>query len=222
MKFAMLYSCGKDSALALHRMISEGHTPVCLIVTFNKDAGRSWFHGINNELLHEVSSSLGIPIVRCICTGDTYESEVERCLAQARDAGAEAGVFGDIDIEDHRKWNQDRCDAAGITCMLPLWQQQRESLVSETINEGFKAAIKCIDLSCLDASFLGETLDAALMDRIRATGADVCGENGEYHTFVFDGPIFKTPIPIRLGKKITFNTHAAIDIMLKSASESKK
>lgn len=214
MKFAMLYSCGKDSALALHRMISEGHTPACLIVTFNKEADRSWFHGVTEDLLDAVSASLDIPVIRCICTGDTYESEVERCLTQAREQGAEAAAFGDIDIEDHRIWNQARCDAAGLECVLPLWQETRESLVAETINEGFKAVIKCVDLSCLDESFLGETLDTALVDRISATGADACGENGEYHTFVYDGPLFKTPIPLHIGEKINLNTHAVIDITL--------
>lgn len=210
----MLYSCGKDSALALHRMIRKGHIPVCLIVTFNEQADRSWFHGVTEDLLDEVSASLDIPIIRCACTGETYQSEVERCLVQARDKGAEAAVFGDIDIEDHKIWNLTRCEATGLECILPLWQEPRETLVSEVIEEGFKALVKCVDLSCLDESFLGETLDEELVDRIKATGADACGESGEYHTFVFDGPLFKTPIPIQIGEKIVFDTHAVIDITL--------
>ena len=107
MKFAMLYSCGKDSALAFHRMVTAGHVPVCLIITYNSAANRSWFHGITTDLLEAVENSMGIPVIRCICTGDTYESEVERCLTEARRRGAKAAVFGDIDIEDHLAWNRE-------------------------------------------------------------------------------------------------------------------
>ncbi len=214
MKFAMLYSCGKDSALALSRMIDEGHTPVCLIVTYNKDADRSWFHGVTIDFLDAVSESLDIPVIRCVCTGETYQTEVERCLIEARARGAEAAVFGDIDIEDHRIWNKERCAHAGLEYVLPLWQESRTALTTEVIDKGFKALIKSVDLSRLDQSFLGETLDKTLVERITATGSDACGENGEYHTFVYDGPLFKTPISLHLGEKIDLGTHAVIDLCL--------
>ncbi|MCD7947543.1 MAG: diphthine--ammonia ligase [Oscillospiraceae bacterium] len=212
MKFAMLYSCGKDSALALHRMITAGHTPVCLIVTYNRTADRSWFHGVTNDLLDAVEDSMRIPVIRCICTGDTYDSEVERCLIAAHKSGAEAAVFGDIDMEAHLAWNQERCNRAGLACVNPLWHEPREILVHEVIDAGFKAIIKCVDLAHLDESFLGETLDRGWARRITATGADICGEYGEYHTFVYDGPIYKYPLPIRLGEKINLGNHAVIDI----------
>ena len=219
MKFAMLYSCGKDSALALYRMISEGHEPVCLITTYNEEANRSWFHGIQTSLLNAVSKSLRIPLLTCRCTGDTYQAKVEEALSQAKGQGAEAAVFGDIDIQDHLDWNQERCDAAGLTCVVPLWQQQREALVNESIKAGFKALIKCVDLSSLDKTFLGEILDEKTIARIAAKGADVCGENGEYHTFVFDGPIFNDPVPIVVGEIFDFETHAVIDITLAGEQE---
>lgn len=214
MKFAMLYSCGKDSALALHRQILAGDEPVCLIVTYNSEAGRSWFHGVTGELLDEVADSLGIPVLRCPCTGENYEQEVERCLKQAGEKGAEAAGFGDIDIEEHLDWNRQRCRNAGLQCLTPLWQESREKLVYETIDAGFKAVVKCVDLNALDQSFLGETLDRDLVARIAGAGADICGENGEYHTFVYDGPLFKKPINICRGEKIDMGTHAAIDITL--------
>lgn len=214
MKFAMMYSCGKDSALALHRMIAAGHIPVCLVTTYNKEADRSWFHGVASEVLNSISESLSIPILRAICTSETYQEEVERCLSQAKEMGAEAVVFGDIDIEDHLTWDRERCENVGLECVLPLWNQDRAELVAETIAAGFKAAITCVDLSCLDESFLGETLRGATVARIAATGSDVCGENGEYHTLVYDGPFFGTPIPLRFGEKISLGTHAVISISL--------
>jgi len=214
MKFAMLYSCGKDSALALYRMITEGNIPVCLIITYNSVANRSWFHGITSDLLEAVEDSTGIPVIRCICTGDTYESEVERCLTEARRMGAKAAVFGDIDIEDHRIWNRKRCERAGLQCLNPLWHESREALVYETIDAGFKAIIKCVNLAHLNEAFLGQTLDRELVGRIAASGSDICGENGEYHTFVYNGPIFKKPIPIYLREKINLGNHTIIEITL--------
>ncbi|REE78660.1 uncharacterized protein (TIGR00290 family) [Paenibacillus taihuensis] len=212
MKFAMMYSCGKDSSLALYRMINEGHTPVALISAFNQEQGRSWFHGIPEELLRSVSESLGIPLIICHCRPEDYNEAIEEGLRKAVQLGAESCVFGDIDIEGHREWNEQRCTHAGLTCVLPLWQEGRRALTEELIHAGFKAAIKIVQSDILDDSFLGQTLTADLVDRIEAAGADPCGENGEYHTFVYDGPLFPEPIPTKFGEIIDFKTHKAIDI----------
>ena len=215
MKFAMMYSCGKDSALALHRMMAAGHEPVCLIVTYNENAGRSWFHGVTIDLLEALSDSMGIPVVRCVCTGERYAEAVAECLCDAKELGAEAAAFGDIDIEGHLEWNREVCNRAGLRCVTPLWQESREALVHEMIDVGFKAVMKCVDTRCLDESFLGLTMDGALVERIAAAGVDVCGENGEYHTFVYDGPTYKNPVPIQLGKKIGLGDFSVIDMVLK-------
>ena len=212
MKFAMSYSCGKDSALALHKLIQAGHTPVCIVVAVNKDAGRSWFHGAGDALLDKVSQALGLPLIAARCNGDEYQEAFETALRQAKSLGAECAAFGDIDIEGHLQWNRDRCVAADLECVMPLWGMARTDAVSELLSAGFTARIKSIDKQYLDASFLGEALSPAIIERIAATGADICGENGEYHTFVSDGPIFKHPVPIELGDVIDLGTHAVIDI----------
>ena len=216
MQFVTSYSGGKDGALALCRMIDEGHRPVALITTVNAAQARSWFHGIREELMCAVSRSMDIPILFCRCGPDNYVQAFEQSLDEARQMGAEACVFGDIDIADHRAWNETRCANAGLEPVLPLWQADRESLVRELIDRGFRALIKTVSDS-LDASFLGQDLTLPLLDELKAAGACPCGENGEYHTFVYDGPIFAHPIAFTRGEIFDFGTHKALDI--KTGSE---
>lgn len=215
MKFAMSYSCGKDSALALYRMVQQGHEPVALVVTVNEAQQRSWFHGVQQELLESVSDSMGIPLVLCRCKPEAYAESFEAGLLRAKEMGATACVFGDIDEPGHREWDEARCKAAGLDCVLPLWQQNRETLTREGIETGLKAIVKIVQLSSLDVSYLGRILDWELAKAIQAAGADMCGENGEYHTFVCDGPLFRYPVPIQRGCVVQLGTHAAVDIILK-------
>jgi len=214
MNFAISYSGGKDSALALYRMLQQGHTPAAIITTVNIEQQRSWFHGIQSELLLVVSKSLQIPLIVCECTPDSYAQEFERGLKQARLMGADTCVFGDIDIAGHKAWNEERCQQAGLQCTLPLWGEEREALTREVINVGFKALIKIIDTSKLGSEFLGQTLAVPLIERMKLAGVDVSGENGEFHTFVYDGPIFASPISISLGETVDFGTHKAIDLRM--------
>ena len=220
MNFALSYSGGKDSALALHRMKQQGHTPVALITTVNIEQKRSWFHGIQNDLMLAAADSMGIPLIAAECVPDDYTREFEDALAEARRMGAEACVFGDIDIDGHKEWDEERCESAGLACLLPLWKQDREALVHETINAGFRAVIKIIQSDKLDESFLGQTLTIPLIEKMKALsangaeGIDICGENGEYHTFVYDGPGFARPVSFRTGGVIDFGAHKAIDIFL--------
>ena len=214
MNFVISYSGGKDSALALYRMMIQGHKPVAMVTTINKAQGRSWFHGIQSEFLTKVSESLDIPMISCACKPEEHEESFEKGLKEAKALGAEACVFGDIDIEGHSQWNHARCSAAELKCMLPLWHEEREALVREVIDHGFKAVIKIVQLKALDESFLGKTIDVELMKRIKSTGADPCGENGEYHTFVYDGPIFRFPIRFLAKETVDFGTHKAVDMVL--------
>ena len=212
MNFAISYSGGKDSALALYRMIKQGHIPVAMITTVDNSRDRSWFHGIQPVLLNKVSESLNIPIIICSCKPEEYAESFEKGLKEAKALGAEACVFGDIDIEGHLEWNQVRCEKIGLKCILPLWQEEREALVKEFVDYGFKAIIKIVQLKNLDESFLGKTLTYDIIERIKDTGSDPCGENGEYHTFVYDGPIFGRPINFSENGMVDFGTHSAIDI----------
>lgn len=193
-KFIMSFSGGKDSILALYRMIKKGYEPIALLTTVKKNQEKSWTHGLGKEFLHRISKSLDIPLLLVECDVNEYERKFEEALIKAKDMGATMCVFGDIDIERHKKWDVDRCKNAGIKAELPLWQQNREDLVYEFIDSGFTTIINKVNLKYMGIEFLGKELNREIIDDIKSTGSDACGENGEYHTFVVDGPLFKNRI----------------------------
>ena len=193
-KFVASYSGGKDSVLAIHRAVHAGLVPLELITTYNTDMNRSWFHGITENIIKKVSDSLAIPIRLIRTSGDQYEENFEKALADAKNRGTEVCVFGDIDIEGHLEWCSSRCEKVGLIPYFPLWQESRKKLVCEFIDSGFLAIITIVDTSRMPKNFLGEILSRKVADLIEESGADICGENGEYHTFVFDGPIFNNKI----------------------------
>lgn len=210
--FIMAYSCGKDSTLALYRMIKKGYKPACILITTGNGED-SWFHGINKNLVMKVSESLEIDLVFANCNSGTYEEDFVKALKEARDKyNAKICVFGDIDIELHRKWDLDMCKKAEIEGILPLWQEDREDLTLEFIRSGFKAVIKKVKLDILSEEFLGKVLDENLIIDIKKAGSDVCGENGEYHTFVVNGPIFKEEVKFNIIENKSKNNYGEIII----------
>lgn len=215
MKFVSAFSTGKDSMLALHRMVKEGHEPIGLLVMYNSGAERSWFHGADHRMIERISESLGIPVYYGASDGNDYMEAFEEQLLKAKEAGAEACVFGDIDIENHREWDEARCKAAGLKAVLPLWNEVREDLVRETIREGYTCIIKCLHEEELPAEFLGKALSEEVLSEMDKYGIDLCGENGEYHTVVLDGPLFKKKIEYSLGEILKLKYVTAVDILVK-------
>jgi len=211
-KFAISYSGGKDGALALYRAIQSGMEPVMLIVTYNTDESRSWFHGIPENTLKEIAGSLEIPVTIVRTTGERYAQDFETALRAAGAAGAQCCVFGDIDLQAHFDWCSARCEAAGLQALFPLWQESREKMVKEFIGAGFKAVITIVDTKQLDPIFLGRELSLETAEEIKAAGADICGENGEYHTFVTGGPLFKKDIKPVLGDPFSKDGYAILPI----------
>ena len=212
MKFAMSYSCGKDSTLALHKMLEQGHEPVCLVVMVKEDAGRSYFHGADSTMLERYGKALGLPMITCPAEGETYQSACETGLLKAKAMGAEAVCFGDIDIEQNRKWEEERCKAAGLLPCFPLWQQSREEIVYELIRLGYKCLIKSVNRTVLPMELLGTFLDETAILTMKSAGIDICGENGEYHTLAVDGPVFREPLVFQIGDNIEMGDYAAADI----------
>lgn len=209
-KVAISFSGGKDSMLALHRAILHGYKPIALITTVNKTNQESYFHNISIKLLEKVSISINIPLVLIECYGNDYEEQFIKTLKNLDVMGC---VFGDIDIETHREWGEAICKKSGIKSIFPLWKEKRENVVMEFLNLGYKAIIKKIDLKRLDRTFLGQTLNYELLDRFKNIGVDICGENGEYHTFVYDGPNFLKPIDIRIERKIIENEREILKLL---------
>ncbi|MCL2574412.1 MAG: diphthine--ammonia ligase [Defluviitaleaceae bacterium] len=212
MKFVTSYSGGKESALALYRMIKQGHEPIALITTYNDSAERSHFHGLPEAVLKDVSDALGIPLWLIKTKDENYAKDFEAALLKAKEQGAQACVFGDIDIEGHRAWCTERCDKVGISAAFPLWGESRKDVVKEVIDSGFVANITTIDTKYLSQDFLGQQLTASLATCIANSGADICGENGEYHTFVSDGPIFTYPIEFAFGQCVSNNNYLMLSV----------
>ena len=212
MKFVMSYSCGKDSTLALHKLIQAGNEPVGLLVMVNEDLDRSWFHGADYKLLDKFSKALGIPLILCPSKGEEYHIAFEKGLAEAMDLGAEMAGFGDIDIEGNRAWSEERCKNAGIKGSFPLWQKGRETVVAEIIDSGFQCIIKSINNKLLPKELLGRPLDAETAEVMASCGIDLCGENGEYHTLAVGGPVFKGELNYELGEVLHFGDRSVIEI----------
>lgn len=193
-KVCVSYSLGKDSTLALYRIMKTCEV-VSLVISVNEDNLRSWFHGVDVDLINRVSNSLNIPVILAKSDGTNYRESFIEALNKSKELGASSCVFGDIDIEDHYKWCSEVCNDANIGYIFPLWQEDRRKIVEEFVDCGFKAKIKTVSKQFnVDKKYLNQTLTHQLLDEFEKLGIDVCGENGEYHTFVYDGPIFNTPI----------------------------
>lgn len=207
----MVYSCGKDSTLALYRMIKEGYKVSCLMITTREEG--SWFHGIPKGLMEDVEESLKIPIIYCKCSMENYEEDFVKGLKVAKEKyEANLCAFGDIDLEEHRAWDLAMCKRAGLKGVLPLWQESREKITMEFIDLGFKGVIKKVNLNNMGFEFLGKVLSKEVIREIEKTGSDICGENGEYHTFVFDGPIFSKKIKYKIVEKNKNNNYGNLII----------
>jgi uncharacterized protein (TIGR00290 family) len=187
------WSGGKDSMLALHRALAAGHEVQALLAMFDESGERSRSHALPPSLMQAQADALGLPLVMRQATWATYEAVFTELRAFAA-AGITHGLFGDIDLQPHRDWEEKVCAAAGIEAVLPLWQEPRRALVDELLALGYRARVVCVDARFLDASFCGREFDAAFIAGLPA-GVDACGENGEFHTFVFDGPRFRRPVP---------------------------
>lgn len=214
MKFAVSFSGGKDSMLALHKMVEAGHEPVALLVMYRQEEGRSWVHGIEPQLLAGIGEALKIPLICCGAKPESYDADMERGLRQAGELGAEVCVFGDIDTPGHREWDEARCAAAGLDAVLPLWQWNREAAVRKTLELGYQCLIKCIRRDILPEGWLGRPLSMDYVEQMVSWGVDACGENGEYHTIVVDGPLFAHPVPVENRGVVFLERIAAADLLL--------
>ena len=212
MKFIASYSGGKDSVLAINRAVNAGMLPIGLITANNINSKRTWFHGADQDLLEAASDSLAMPLTYISTPGDAYADNFEKALLAAKDMGAQVCVFGDIDIRGHLDWCAERCENTGLMPCFPLRDESRKKVVYEFIDAGFRAVIKIVDTARLPEVFLGQTLSRNIVDEIERIGADICGENGEYHTFVYGGPLFSHDIGYTIKDKSKHDKYAVLEI----------
>ncbi|MCX5782581.1 MAG: diphthine--ammonia ligase [Elusimicrobia bacterium] len=199
MKVIISWSGGKDSCLALYRTKQAGHEPVCLLNFVSEKYGRCCFHGVPAGLIKAQSDALGIPLVQKSVpdTMEGYETAFKQSVSELKDRfGAEGMVFGDIYLDEHKDWVERVCKDIGIKAIEPLWNQETEKLVAEFIDAGFETMIVSANASLLPKEIIGRNINGETLNIIRSKNVCVCGENGEFHTFVFDGPNFSKCIEI--------------------------
>jgi uncharacterized protein (TIGR00290 family) len=215
-KALVAWSSGKDSAWALHEARRSGVVDVVgALTTVTGAFGRVSVHGVREELLHAQLSACGLPatIVRIPypCPNEVYEREMAAAMTQAKADGITHVVFGDLFLQDIRAYREQKLAPAGITPLFPLWQRPTDALAREMIAAGVEAHVAAIDLSKLSKEFAGRRFDGALLDEL-PVGADPCGENGEFHTFVCAGPMLSRKIAVAVGEVVERDGAAYADL----------
>jgi diphthine-ammonia ligase len=210
--FFCSWSGGKDSCLALHHALRAGGKPERLVTMMREDGLRSRSHALPRSLLEEQARRLGIPILFQPASWESYEAVFSDALRGVKMEGVEAGVFGDIDIEDHRDWCRRVCSAQDFRAVHPLWKQPRRELLEEFLGLGFQAVIVVTRAEKMGPEWLGRVLDADAIPELEKLGVDPSGELGEYHTVVTGGPLFRSDIPLKTGEPVLHEGYWFLEI----------
>lgn len=200
------WSSGKDSALALYKILQQKEYQVeRLITNVNQDFGRVSMHGLRQELVEAQAKNIGIPLEKiqfpADVTMDLYNQRMREKTSELKQNGLENAVFGDIHLEDLRAYRDSKLSEVGIKGVYPLWKQNTRDLLKEFLDLGFKTITVCVNAKLLGKEFVGRIIDEDFIKDL-PKNIDVCGENGEFHTFCYDGPIFKNPIAFEIGEKV--------------------
>lgn len=200
------WSTGKDSALALYKILQNNNYQIeTLITTVNQEFKRVSMHGVHEKLLEEQALSIGLPLKKIYFPEDVlmelYDSIMKKSLSGLVAKGFEYSIFGDIFLEDLKKYRENKLAEINLKGVFPLWNRDSKELIKEFISLGFKAITVSVNAKLLDESFVGRKVDEAFIKDL-PLDVDVCGENGEFHTFVYDGPIFSHPIKFKVGEKV--------------------
>lgn len=201
MKVFSSWSGGKDSALALYYGLKRYKRVDYLFTMLSEDCIHSRAHGLSKNVLQKQSESLGIPLITKCSSWKDYEKHFLEFLKEYVKGGI--GIFGDIDLQEHLDWVTNVCSKQNVIAFEPLWKRERIEVVSEFLSLGFKAKIIAVKKEMGIEKFLGKDLSLELVEQLKSLNIDPCGENGEFHTFVYDGPIFK--------EKVDFNTKNTVD-----------
>jgi len=211
------WSGGKDSAVALHTLLQQKQFHVAaLLATVTEGYDRIAMHGVRRELLHRQADSLHLPLhevsIPPQCVNPIYEARMEQALRLFYGQGVRKVAFGDVFLEDLRAYREKNLARIGMTALFPIWKRNTRELIRYFHEQHFRAIAACVDSKVLDPSFAGRELNESFF-RDLPPHADPCGENGEFHTFVFDGPIFQFPIPIRAGEVVNRDGFIFCDLL---------
>lgn len=193
------WSGGKDSCLALKRAIDSGYEITHLVTMFDESGERSRSHAVSPEVMRRQVESLGIQLITPQASWADYEKVFVETLRELKKQGCDYGIFGDIDLQPHRDWEEKVCAQAEIEAVLPLWNEKRLDLVNEFLDADYRSVVICVNEKFLDANYCGRIFDRNFIADLPES-IDACGENGEFHTFAFDGAIFKSPVDYKVEK----------------------
>lgn len=213
----MSWSSGKDSTLALHEIRSAGEVEVVgLLTTVNTVAERVAMHGVRRDLLEAQAEALGLPLhvveLPWPCPNGVYEEQMAKAIAEAREAGVEIVGFGDLFLEDLRTWREGNLARVGMTGVFPIWKRETGPLARQVIAMGFRAILSCVE-GKVGPGFVGRDYDERLLADL-PEGIDPCGEYGEFHSFVHDGPCFARPVPVTVGEIVVRDGRYYADLLL--------
>ena len=218
MKVIASWSGGKDSCFACYKALAEGYEVSYLVNFISREFRRVSFHGTRAHLISRQAQAIGIPLVQYTITPDMslYEQTFKKAVSALKRKGIEGMVFGDIYLQEHKDWIERVCGELGITPLLPLWGMASERVLSEFIEAGFEAVIVSAKSDIFDEKWLGQRIDHSLLPDMKELGQekglDVCGEQGEYHTLVVDGPLFRKRVQVTYGDRVQRNGYWFLDI----------
>jgi uncharacterized protein (TIGR00290 family) len=208
------WSGGKDSCLALDYARRSGYEVPVLLTMLSEDGERSRSHGLSRAMLDAQSDALGTEILFGRTTWEDYETVFMDRLSLLKSQGFTVGIFGDIDLQEHRDWVERVCRTAGFTAVLPLWNRDRETLLDDFLSSNYRATIVSVREDALGREWLGGLLDRDAVEAFRRVGIDLSGENGEYHTFVSEGPLFRSPVLFKTGRTLAVQGYAFVELVL--------
>jgi len=216
-EYAASWSGGKDSCFACWKAISQGLKVSYLLNFINKDSTRAMSHGLDHKLIALQAQAMGLPILQQEVTWETYEAGFKDALRKLKLKGITGLITGDIYLQEHKDWIDRVCGESDVKAVLPLWGMDSARLLADFIGAGFKAIVVSVKAQLLGKEWLGRQIDSKLISELNQidTGQkiDVCGEGGEFHTFVYDGPTFKRPIRIGKAIPVARDDHWSLDIL---------
>jgi uncharacterized protein (TIGR00290 family) len=218
-KILVAWSGGKDSSMALYEIQKTDDFEIAaLLTTVTAGYDRISMHGVRRTLLRQQAEALGLPLYQVFisikASNEEYESKMKEALALYQEKGVQTVAFGDIFLEDLRAYRERHLSLVGMKGLFPVWKRDTNELVRTFIALGFKAIVVCVDTKVLDESFAGRMIDEAFLRDLPAS-VDPCGENGEFHSFVFDGPIFTRPVSFTVGEVVVRDSFCFCDLVPK-------